>query len=1263
MKASVDFILAYQPQNAASDRLVQQLLSYECIRTVLLVVADQESAAQVHYEDSRCQTVVSAHLDSSAFLRNISGHIAAPYTLFYLSPHRLELGYRALERLLACAATAQQAPSEALMVYSDRYDQNGLHPVIDYQAGSVRNDFDFGSLLLYSTATVREYVNSHPDVHYNYAAHYALRLYASRQGRILHIREPLYKETETDLRTSGQKQFDYVSPNLREVQIEMEDACTRHLQAVGAWLQPGNYDPLPEDQGTYPVEASVIIPVRNRVRTICDAVESVLCQEAEFDFNVIVIDNHSDDGTSEALLSYQSDSRVIVLHPENHDLGIGGCWDLAIRSAHCGRYAVQLDSDDLYSSPRTLAQIVEAFTTQQAAMVIGSYRMVDFELNTLPPGLIAHTEWTEENGRNNALRINGLGAPRAFRTDILRNIGVPNVSYGEDYALGLTLSRRYRIARIFTELYLCRRWEGNSDSALSISKQNQNNLYKDSLRTLEVLVRQKKNKDGRHPLNEEIIRDFLTRQTKDWPLAGEHIKALEEQAQIQELTHNGISLAAQFNPARIVSTGASIDRKSIARRPCFLCAANRPEQQDDIPVCGNLSVLVNPFPILPSHLTIAARQHVPQQIALFTHSIGELASALPRHIVFYNGPHCGASAPDHAHLQAGLKGIVPIERDWQYYASRLEKLYTVPDQPDSPQADSVSLLRHYACPAFTVQARSITGHARLLERLVQTIQEVTRTPEAEVNVITWKEGDGLNSVVFGRSKHRPDCYSATDGTQLLVSPGCIDMGGLVITPRPEDYRQITGARIQQILQEVSHTDETVQSVCSRISQWQVADALRLRHIRQQTLQVGILQAPSVTFTLHGKFRIANTGIEAEGLQEARIQNGRIVWNGKLYSDLLFCPVQPETDTFSLHQVTIGKKFHWEQQESQQFKGCLHLLLQAEELVAVNLIDIEDYLTCVIASEMNATSSVELLKTHAIISRSWVYSQILRRQCHLPETAPSNNGLTWQDQSDHTLYDVCADDHCQRYQGLARSISPQVKEAIRATAHQVLAYQDSLCDARFSKCCGGISELYSSCWDDMDYPYLSAVTDRPDPHAERPDLTREAEAEKWIRSTPPSFCRTPDAGTLRQILNSYDQSTTDFYRWQVVLAQHELQDLIRQRTGKDLGQILRLTPLKRGTSGRISELRVEGTAGSLVVGKELTIRHLLSSTHLYSSAFVVEPHDPDPQTQVPRSFTLYGAGWGHGVGLCQIGAAVMAREGYTYTEILQHYYQGSRLVFL
>ena len=452
-----------------------------------------------------CPVIPVKDYTSTETFIQIARHAESEYTLLYTKTSPLELGHRALERM-----TDFFTP-EVGMVYADFYEWKGnelkQHPVIDYQLGSVRDDFDFGSLLLFSSRYLKAGIHAMHEAHmdYRYAALYATRLFIAREGKITHINEFLYTEVEEDLRKSGEKQFDYVNPRNRDVQIEMEKAFTLYLKDIKAHLKTNFQDPDLQS-GNFEVEASVIIPVKNRVRTIKDAIDSVLSQETTFPFNLLIVDNHSNDGTSEAIESYTSNPKVIHICPERPDLGIGGCWDLAVNRPECGRFAVQLDSDDIYSGPHTLQKIVDAFYEQNCAMLVGSYRITDFNLNTLPPGLIDHREWTDDNGRNNALRINGLGAPRAFFTPILREIGVPNVSYGEDYALGLTFSRTYRIGRIYEELYLCRRWEGNSDAALSIERINRNNYYKDSLRTRELLLRLPKDMDL-----QESQPTFLTR--------------------------------------------------------------------------------------------------------------------------------------------------------------------------------------------------------------------------------------------------------------------------------------------------------------------------------------------------------------------------------------------------------------------------------------------------------------------------------------------------------------------------------------------------------------------------------------------------------------------------------------------------------------------------------------------------------------------------------------------------------------------------------
>lgn len=1207
---------------------------------------------------------------STKELRKATHKATGKYAALYFSQKELQPGYRCLERMSQAAAD-----SGAVMVYSDRRDGTEAHPVIDYQEGSLRDDFDFGGLWLVRTDALKAFFEQTPAPRYRFVAPYALRLFLSRRGRIFHLREILYTEVETDLRRSGEKQFDYVDPRNREVQKEAERACTEHLRLVGALLRPDEFDELPDDGEDYPVEASVVIPVRNRVRTIADAIRSVLAQQAPFAYNIICVDNHSTDGTSEAVSAFRDDERVVHLVPERTDLGIGGCWDLAVRHSRCGRYAVQLDSDDLYSGNDVLARIVEAFRKQRAAMVIGSYRMVDFGLRTLPPGLIDHREWTPDNGRNNALRINGLGAPRAFRTDVLRRLGFPNTSYGEDYALGLAISRRYRIGRIYDELYLCRRWEGNSDAALSIEKQNLNNSYKDSLRTLEVQARRRMNKTWNHRASQDEALAFIDRQLQAWPEAAERFRDLAEGVETRELALDELRLAVQFNPRRIGSTTAKTDKRSVKERPCFLCDHHRPALQESLPTEGTLQLLVNPFPILPRHLTIPTRRHVPQAFSRFGYLLPELTTRLKDFLLFYNGARCGASAPDHAHLQAGARGLVPLERDWKAYESKLERIYptTTSEEAELQEAGfrnkqaGIYLLAGYACPAFV----SIDlPPMRIIDRM--PVPEGRTEPD--FNLLTWRQDGGpagedyTVSVVFPRSKHRPDCYYRSGKDRMLVSPGALDMGGLIITPDADDFRRLSPKTAAAILKEVCLPEKDVRRIATRLKA-EKAPAQRkaappTRFDSEPDVHVGILSAEHLSFRLNGPFTAK--GMHADGLQEVSFDQGGIRWKGNIYSELQFLPEDPEQCSFTLEEVTIGVKFHWERREAQTFRGVLRLLVDEEKIVVVNDLPAEEYLKSVISSEMSATASPELLKAHAVVSRSWLFHQIQKREAD-KRTSPDaffsfvrkkDEYLSWYDNHDHTLFDVCADDHCQRYQGIARAVTPAVGEAVEATRGMVLTHHGELCDARFSKCCGGITEQYATCWEDKDLPYLRPVADTTGTDAPMPDLTREDEAERWIKGNPEACCNTQDPALLRQILNSYDQETSHFYRWSVAYTQQELAALVAEKTGIDFGDILDLVPVKRGPSGRLEKIKIVGSKKSTTIGKELEIRRVLSPSHLYSSAFVIDKTTaPDGR---PATFVLHGAGWGHGVGMCQIGAAAMGARGIPFDQILDHYYQDAEL---
>jgi hypothetical protein len=464
------------------EQTLKQLTASPLVGKIFLL-ATQDTEGFGGYETLRVD-----NLKSSNTVRAIAAKASSDFVFFYQKYSELQMGYFALDRMVNLADD-----SEAALIYADSYQitdgEKKVHPVIDYQEGSLRDDFDFGSVMLFRTEAFKA-AAAGMSTGYRYAGLYDLRLRVSQGNRIVHINEYLYSEIETDTRKSGEKIFDYVDPKNRDVQVEMELACTDHLKRIGAYLAP-EFKEVAFDETDFPVEASVIIPVFNRVRTIEDAIRSVLKQVCSFNFNLIIIDNHSTDGTTGVIEKFTSDPRVIHLVPNRFDLGIGGCWNAGVQDPRCGKFAVQLDSDDVYSSENTLQTIVDAFYKQGCAMVVGTYRMTNFNMETIPPGVIDHKEWTPDNGRNNALRINGLGAPRAFYTPMLRKVKVPNTSYGEDYALGLYFSREHRIGRIYDVLYLCRRWEDNSDASLDIVKMNAHNTYKDRIRTWEVQARQR----------------------------------------------------------------------------------------------------------------------------------------------------------------------------------------------------------------------------------------------------------------------------------------------------------------------------------------------------------------------------------------------------------------------------------------------------------------------------------------------------------------------------------------------------------------------------------------------------------------------------------------------------------------------------------------------------------------------------------------------------------------------------------------------------
>ena len=1255
MREKIDLFLPCEYIDDALNAL-SVLHEYKTVQHIHFLVSADFAAH--HQVPEGCTFVITDRLESSNTIVSIAENTDADYVMICTRHTTIGWGNNTLERFLRVADD-----TDAVMVYADHYKmvegKMEKHPVIDYQSGSLRDDFDFGSLWCIKAQALADYIAQPDREEYQFAALYDLRLYLSRVGEIFHLNEFLYSEAELDTRKSGEKQFDYVNPRNREVQIEMEKACTQHLGKVGALIDTTFYRQPDFGEQDFEYEASVIIPVFNREKTVADAVKSALGQKANFKFNVIVVNNHSTDRTGEILDELKADNLIQIV-PERTDLGIGGCWNEAINSSFCGKFAVQLDSDDLYSSPKTLQKIVDAFYKQKAAMIIGSYRMCDFDLNTLPPGLIDHKEWTNENGCNNALRINGLGAPRAFFTPLVRQIQFPNTSYGEDYALGLAFSRRYRIGRIYDELYLCRRWGGNSDAALSVEKVNANNLYKDRLRTMELKARQHLLQGKADIMEDSSISRFFNRQLEVWTDARHRFRDLKH----VETRQFSDQLKLQWNPARIVSTGAKIDKKTLGERPCFLCDKNRPKEQMSKQIDEKFHLLVNPFPILPVHFTIPARKHQPQ---LIYKNYGEMHRFISLHsdlMVFYNGPKCGASAPDHLHFQAGTNGILPLQTNWQRLSRNLTDIISLNDE------EKISVVRDFIVPAFVIISKSAESDEALFRRLYKAMPQRGDETEPMMNIISWRKGEEFISVVIPREKHRPEAYFAEGDAQFVVSPGALDMSGLIITPREEDFRKLTEEKALSLLQECGVSEEKMNAIIAKLKASKDAeDAAEASSTlynkgKQPDVTVGIVSAQKIHFSLNKPYLAK--GEKVLGEQVVEFSEGGVLWNGNQYSQLTFHP-QSADASFSLSDVTIGVNFHWERKETQTFLGTLRFVVESDKIVAINELPVEKYLESVISSEMSATSSLELLKAHAVISRSWLLAQMKKRR----EVAESGNNffsftkkedtlIRWYDREDHTLFDVCADDHCQRYQGITKETSPHVAEAIRQTKGQILMDGEEICDARFSKCCGGITEEFQYCWEDTPKTYLTAVRDIAlGVEHTLPNLTNEEEAEKWIRFNPPAFCNTQDKKILSEVLNDYDQETVNFYRWKETLSQEKLQQLIADKLKMDLGAILDMKAVERGKSGRISKLQIIGTEKTFTIGKELEIRRTLSDSHLLSSAFVVDKYDMDEQG-VPQRFELIGAGWGHGVGLCQIGAAVMGEQGYHYDAILLHYYQGAKI---
>lgn len=754
-------------------------------------------------------------------------------------------------------------------------------------------------------------------------------------------------------------------------------------------------------------------------------------------------------------------------------------------------------------------------------------------------------------------------------------------------------------------------------------------------------------------LTNKSVQALLDSQLGEWEQARNNYHALSG-VETKEVLLNGFSVKVQFNPARIVSSAAKVDAKSIQERKCFLCAANRPAVQRGIDYKGKAAeyeVLINPFPIFPKHLTIPDKKHVNQAVGKTDTIPGrmadmlDLAEILDEYVLFYNGPRCGASAPDHMHFQAGNKGFLPLEMNLEQLPKGLVA---------GGEKARVYSLEGYMRGALLIEGEEPEASIEWFDKIYSAIPVKTGEWEPMLNILCWsvkgEQGRKWYTVLFIRDKHRPSHYFAEGDGNILLSPASVDMGGVFITPLEKDYRKIAAQELGEILDEILAPGERMDLIVNSLRE-------------QPPVSVGIMHEPEIEFVLNDVYVCA--GNEFEGAHRVEYCNGEVLWNGKTYKELLFLPKW--SGTFWLKGVTIGVNFHWERKEDQKFGSALKIIAENGKLTAVNLIGVEDYLISVISSEMSATASVELLKAHAVISRSWLLAQIEKNKEILAAkseysacTETEQELIRWYDREDHVNFDVCADDHCQRYQGLTRASTQKVREAIAATWGELLVSDGKICDARFSKCCGGVMEEFQNCWEPVTYSYLKAYRDGKN-QADVPDLTVEANAAKWILESPEAFCNTTDKTVLSQVLNNYDQETVNFYRWKQEYGQQELRELILSRSGVDYGDIISLEPVERAPSSRLVKLRITGTKKSRVIGKELEIRRTLSTSHLYSSAFVVRTEGECNATdgsKVPAKFILHGAGWGHGVGLCQIGAAVMGEQGYKYKEILLHYYIGA-----
>lgn len=801
---------------------------------------------------------------------------------------------------------------------------------------------------------------------------------------------------------------------------------------------------------------------------------------------------------------------------------------------------------------------------------------------------------------------------------------------------------------------------------------------------------------------EDTIGKFISGQLSVWPLAARNYRKLKG-TKTRLLEVGGLEVKVQYNPERKISSEAPLDQASVAARPCFLCPANRPAEQEHIDFEGRKGrryrITLNPYPVFPSHIVISSAEHTRQSIWNRYQDILDFVGRHPGRTCIYNGPESGASAPDHLHFQAFPAGLTPLE-------TRIDSLLDENSQTPS-QLEYITCvkeaklfhLKEFTTGVFVLQGSTPKSMTKLFYRLLDCAPLKDGSPEPRFNLVTWYHGDSPHgewrSAVIFREKHRPSNYWSDGPDHLAMSPGCADMAGVFITVREEDFKKLDSSLLSKVVKEVSIPSQEEARIISRLTR------------KQRKIEVGIMSGQEIAFEIIS---------DGAGPQKVQYSDGKIYYNGVPYDELVF-DAQTESKMFAepsfiLHDVRIGIDFHWDRRMNQRFAGALKFITDGKSVIAVNVIGIEDYLLSVISSEMRPTASLEFLKAHAVISRSWLLAlleggrgkrrdlgcdnavtkavtaeiegdaaggQIVKSERKAAPSGTDEEFISWFDHEDHELFDVCADDHCQRYQGLPEISScgetafRNVRAAIDQTWGQVLEYEGKICDCRFSKCCGGRTELFSTCWQPIDFPYLQSVPDSPRPiaaTAQGQRLDGAVTAESQPKTSPElvgqpvngikaeadsearPFCDTDDEEVLRQVLNDYDLETKDFFSWETRYGRKEISEIVKARSGVDFGTIRDLIPMEAGPSGRLSKLRIVGDKRQMVIGKELIIRRWLSTTHLKSSAF-------EPSWEGDE-LVLKGRGWGHGVGLCQIGAAVMASKGYDYEHILEHYYPGATL---